>query len=374
MLYEGYDEYTVQLWSNIKKKNPDCRISLLTTKNDVKKYKERINLEDGEEIYAESDRWPYLPLNTRSIIRKLPRFDIIHITYMELKWGVLAHELRKKCDKLIISIGGGDLYEASVITHKRLVLSRLVKRADMISSENTQTKAFFDAVYGKVSAQIPHSVVRFGVDVIDAISGYSSKDPNKIKQMWGLPTDRIIVMLGHNAALQHQHIRMIDSISHMSSDMIDKCHFVIPMTYGIPYDGYRTLVENSIKKLTDHYTILDKYLSVVQMAEVTMATDIMIHVQTTDQLSSTMMAHLYNGNIVIAGSWLPYDDIKKAGILFFDVDTVEDLAGELTSVVDNLSTYKRKCEANKDRVYAFSSWEFCADKWMDLYGCAREGA
>ncbi len=373
MLYEGYDEYTVQLWSNIKKKDPDCRISLLTTKNDVDKYKKRIILESGEHIYAESDRSPYLPINCRSVIRSLPRFDVIHITYMELKWGILARDLRRKCNKLVISVGGGDLYEASVIPHKRYILSRIVKRADIISSENTQTKVFFDSIYGKLSGNIPHNIVRFGVDVIDAIKDYENTDIDRIKKQWGLPIDRIIVMLGHNGAKQHQHMDMIDSISRMDQKVIDKCHFVIPMTYALPYKEYRSDVEDKIRNVTDHYTILDEYLNVVQMAEVTMVTDIMVHVQTTDQLSSTMMAHLYNGNVVIAGAWLPYDDIKEAGIVIYDVSTVEDLAIELASVVVGLDKYKQECKNNKEKVYKFSSWEYCADKWMDLYNGTREG-
>ena len=96
-------------------------------------------------------------------------------------------------------------------------------------------------------------------------------------------------------------------------------------------------------------------------------TDVMIHVQTTDQLSSTMMAHLYNGNVVLAGSWLPYSDIKKKGIKLYDVDGFEDLGSKLQDVVENISEYKNTCEANKQKVYEFSSWEYCIRDWYNIY-------
>lgn len=366
-LYEGYDEYTVQLWNNIRNKNPHARMSLLTTKGSEEKYKARIDLRDGEQIYTELDRWAWFPISSLFAIRSMPHFDIIHITYMELKWGILASTLKRKCDKLIISVGGGDLYESSVKLRKRIILSRLVRRANLISSENTQTRKKFSEIYKIQSRNTEHRIVRYGVNVIDAINCHNGDNIVSVKKKWGIPTDRIIVMLGHNGFRQHQHLKMIEAVGKMESDVLDRCFFVIPMTYGVSSGEYKNEVKDAISQLTDKYVILEKFLNVDQMAEITMMTDIMIHIQTSDQLSSTMMAHLYNGNVVLAGSWLPYDDIKKAGIRIFDIDSVYELTEKLKDAVKRLDEYKSLCTRNRDAVYCFSSWEACVDSWMDMY-------
>ena len=174
-------------------------------------------------------------------------------------------------------------------------------------------------------------------------------------------------MLGHNGFRQHQHLKMIEAVGKMESDVLDRCFFVIPKTYGVSSGEYKNEVKDAISQLTDKYVILEKFLNVDQMAEITMMTDIMIHIQTSDQLSSTMMAHLYNGNVVLAGSWLPYDDIKKAGIRIFDIDSVYELTEKLKDAVKRLDEYKSLCTRNRDAVYCFSSWEACVDSWMDMY-------
>lgn len=104
-----------------------------------------------------------------------------------------------------------------------------------------------------------------------------------------------------------------------------------------------------------------------EMAMYALVSDIMIHVQRTDQLSSTMLEEMYAGSVVIAGSWLPYQHLREKGIYFLEVNTVSDVTPLLENVVEHLDEYRDKCALNSTLVYANSSWDILSEKWYALW-------
>ena len=248
-----------------------------------------------------------------------------------------------------------------------MLQKRLIRRSSAVSSENKSTRDYFFLTYGEWTRTIPHSISRFGVDIIDSLLYQRNTDCSVLKENWSIPGDKIVIMLGHNGSMAHQHMEMIQAIARLSREHVNKCFFVVPMTYGVPNSAYRQRVEEALSGVTDNYLFLDRYLNTDEMAQITMITDIMIHMQTSDQLSSTMMGHLYNGNIVLAGAWLPYLDIKEKGIILFDIDDFAALTIVLSTVIEDIDVYKRKCISNQDKVYKFSSWEYCIKGWYNVY-------
>ena len=310
-------------------------------------------------------------------IKKLPQFGVIQALWMELSWGTFAYYLKKKAKGLYVEVGGSDLYRESERPILRLAQKNLIRHADIISSENEQTKDFFYKVYGNWTKKIPHRIVRFGVDIIDDLAELKDVSDNNcrniIRSKWNIPDDKCIIMLGYNRNRAHQHIDLINALRRVDKKLIEKCFFIIPMTYGPDDSDYCESVEDAIKSLTSQYIILERFMNSREMAETVVLTDILIHVQTTDQLSSTMMAHLYNGNIVIAGKWLPYSGIKEADIQFWDVDNVADLKDVIPDIVLNIDHYKAICLDNDKKAYSFSSWECCAKDWFNIYEILSEG-
>ena len=112
--------------------------------------------------------------------------------------------------------------------------------------------------------------------------------------------------------------------------------------------------------------ILTEFMDFQSMAQYAMISDIMLHVQTTDQLSSTMLEEMYAGSIVIAGSWLPYKSLRKKGVYFIDVDTISDIISVLSDVVTNIEQYKEKCRDNAKIIWKYSSWDELAPRWRAL--------
>jgi len=359
-------EYIIQLWRFVKKYYPELDIYVLTSDAYIDDYKNA-----GEDFYTHTyfyaDR-KYV--RTISFIMKLlssGKYDVVHTLWIEKMWGHFASLIKGRGKVWLSSVGGSDLYRHSFDERVKKIQLNVLNKADGYSSENSKTRDYFYSVYGDKYKNKIHNINRYGVDVIEEINDIDVSQVDALKEKWSVPKDKIVIMLGHNARVEHQHMKMISAIDKLDETILDKCFFVIPMTYPSKEKAYIKEVGDRLSQITDNYLVLTKYMNVREMAETTKFTDVMIHVQTTDQLSSTMMAHMYDENIVIAGSWLPYSDIRNAGIEFYDVDDISDITALLTDVVENFDMYKEKVKNNRENVYRFSSWEYAAKAWYNTY-------
>lgn len=370
LLCSFYSGFVTQLFNYVRQYYPQVKYSLLTRQEYVKDYMNEISLRDDEEIYGFLTR---NQLELKIEIWKLPHFDIIHALWMESFWGWNAIMLKRKASYWWCSIGGSDLYRFSKIPIEYFLQKRIIKRVDRFSSENEETREFFYEVYGEKYRKVPHDICRYGVDILESIdkicgnSAYSRQITDKF------PQDKLIILCGTNARVEHNHKEIIKAIQNMDYSCREKCFFVFPMTYPSGCEEYISQIETSIKQVTSSYVILKKYMNVDEMAELAIATDIMIHVQTTDQLSSAMISHMYHGNLVIAGAWLPYESLKKNGVYFRSINSLEDLSDTMDDTVGNMDFYKDKCSHNMNIIHELSSWSAVVKDWYQVYECLLGG-
>ena len=80
-----------------------------------------------------------------------------------------------------------------------------------------------------------------------------------------------------------------------------------------------------------------------------------------------MLETMYAGKVIIAGGWLPYENLREKGIFFVSADEIDALAETVSEVVMDYKAYHEKSLANKDLVYALSSWNIAADRWRGLW-------
>ena len=162
-------------------------------------------------------------------------------------------------------------------------------------------------------------------------------------------------------------MEIIKALNELSEDIQKQIVCVFPMTYPDVFDSYREEVCNILQKMGFDTVVLKEFMDLYAMSEYALISDIMIHVQTTDQLSSTMLEEMYAGSVVIAGSWLPYKALHEMEIYFLDVDMISDVTAVLEDVVINMGTYKEKCKGNAELVWQHSSWDVLAPKWRVLW-------
>ena len=174
-------------------------------------------------------------------------------------------------------------------------------------------------------------------------------------------------MCGYNAGEAHQHLQMIRALEAMDASLKSKIFLLFPMTYPKGQDSYIESVKEKLNDSGINYRILTDYRNPKAMAELEMTADMLLTVQKTDQLSSTMLEVLYAGRVVIAGSWLPYGNLREKGMIFWSVDEMDNLTETVAEAVENYQAYKEKCSVNKRIVYELSSWNIAVERWNELW-------
>lgn len=283
---------------------------------------------------------------------------------MENDCAYIYEFIRKKSKYLILNIGGSDFYRARNID--RDCKKNLIMCADRIMAQTPDTANRFISYYEEAIAS-KVQILPYGVEVLDFIKSKGNCSKEEIKKKYGISTDKIVVTCGHNAGEAHQHIDMINAINKLPKLVKKKMICLVPMTYPVGQEEYIDKVRDRLNRTGLDYEILTRFMDFQSMAEYALMSDIMIHVQTTDQLSSAMLEEMYAGSIVIAGSWLPYKSLHANGIYFIDVNEIDDLTEVLQEVLTNIEQYKEKCRINKDIVWKKSSWEELAPMWHALW-------
>ena len=175
-----------------------------------------------------------------------------------------------------------------------------------------------------------------------------------------------MTMIGYNAKPAHNHLPIIDSIIAVKDRLPENMFYILPMTYG-QIDDYMIKVKNKLDSAGLKYKIISDFMQFEDIAKLTKVTDVMIHLQTTDTLSATMMEHMYNGNIIVTGSWLPYQPIKKAGSYFLEIPSIDKIGGKLIEVINKIDECKQRCGKNKKAIRDFISWNGVLKSWIDIY-------
>lgn len=349
-----YSSYVNQVIRNCKRRMPDIHFSVLSNAgaylDEMREYADHIYVYHS---YAE----------LYGILNELPQYDAFQMLWIENIWVYFRELIRKRCRRLNLCVGGSDLYRAR--DAERIYKEPLIDMADMISAETDATISAFIKAYPSAAEKIRW--VNFGIETLEYLDQDCAVKAWEKRKSMDIPEDRMVILCGYNAGEAHQHLRMIRALKAMDGDIKRKIVLVFPMTYPKDQDEYIESVRAKLNECGISYRILTDYMNLQDMAVMEMMADVLITVQKTDQLSSTMLETMYAGKTVIAGNWLPYENLREKGIFFLTVDEIDDLAKTVSEVVANDKVYQEKAFVNKELVYALSSWDIAADRWHGLW-------
>lgn len=348
-----YSVYTKQLVENLNKRYNDIELSILTGAIETK---EMIDNKSIAHIYYFESMQDLI-----DILNKLPQYDVAQLLWIEEIWAYFAEEIRARFKKLNLCVGGSDFYRAS--KQDLMFKEKLIKLADNISAETPQTISDFAGFYNLDPQKI--KLLPFGLEVIDYINMEKTSN-EEIRKRFNIPLDKIVVTCGHNAVQAHQHLKLIECLKDIKQEIKDRVIFVFPMTYPSKRNEYINRIRQKLEEYNLPYMIITEFMDFKLMAQYALISDIMIHVQTTDQLSSTMLEEMYTSSVIIAGIWLPYKILHKRNIYFLDADDIQDAVIKLEQVVNNINVYKQKCSANKEIIWKYHSWDSLVSKWYKL--------
>ncbi len=355
MIFCGfYSSYVNQVVRNCKKRMPDIHFSILSNAeaylNEMGEYADHIYIYHS---YAE----------LYGILNELPRYDVFQMLWIENIWVYFRKLIREKCRRLNLCVGGSDLYRAR--DAEQIYKKSLIDMADRISAETDATISAFLKVYPSAAEKMRW--VNFGIETLEYMNQDCAIKAREKRKDMNISEDRIVVLCGYNAGEAHQHLKMIRALKAMDAAVKRKIVLVFPMTYPKDQDEYIESVRTELNGCGICYRILKDYMNLQSMAVMEMMSDVLITVQKTDQLSSTMLETMYAGKTVIAGSWLPYENLREKGIFFVSVDGIANLAETVSEIVTNNEIFREKCSLNKEIVYTLSSWNTAADRWYRLW-------
>jgi len=351
-----YSVYTKQLIENLFKRSMDIEFSLITN---APESKDLISLSCLKHIY-----YFQTMADLKAILNHIPIYDVMQLLWIEWEWAYFYHLIRKKTKRLNLNVGGSDFYRTQ--GEEREFRRKLIAIADYVTAETEGTVQEFKDYYGQ-DVQQKIGLLPFGIEVLDYISQNRENSKDEIKRKFKIPTDKLVVTCGHNAKEEHQHLTLIDVLGRVSKDIKQKIVCVFPMTYPKGRRSYIGKVKEALEKVELNYVILTDFMDFQGMAEYALISDIMIHIQTTDQLSSTMLEEMYAGSIIIAGRWLPYQSLHEMGLYFLDVDGILGVTHTLEDVVMNINMHRERCKGNPEIVWKHSSWDILASKWHALW-------
>jgi glycosyltransferase involved in cell wall biosynthesis len=296
-----------------------------------------------------------------SLLRFKKKYDIVHIQFLNdnIIYFNVFHRIAKK---VIIFIWGSDYYRSAGLN--KWLKKRILRTADIITFGNDQTKNDF---LREIPTNAEIRMVRFGLVMLDRIKALSASREMS-RAVFDFPVNKIILTIGYNLNPHQQHEKILNALSELREKIYYKNLFlVIPITYPPDKNGYKAKLVQALQSTGLAYRLIDSFLPEMENAHLRNCSDIMIQLQTSDQLSGTMQEYFSTGNIVITGSWLPYKIFEDRGVWFIKIDSFSELPQKIDDIVTNLDANRKRTYGNRAIIMEMGSWEKNIQAWIDLY-------
>lgn len=323
---------------HLKYRNPMVDITLLTDKpNEMRDF---LDHKDIEIVHYDvppvniKNRWLrslVIKHRQRSFFRRFSKgkkYDIINIHFPNKYMSYVIKNLRHMTKRIVISPWGSDVLRRSEKDLK--ILAKLYKDADYIA---TSAKIpLGEKIIQEFSVPSKKIVGNFfGSDVIDYAIDYGNTiSQEDAKKRYSI-TGKYVITCGYNQRRQQHHKEIIAAIAQVKDKLPDNLTLLFPMTYG--NSNNETSIEeckNDCAKYGLDAVFVTEFLSVEDIYKLRMATDMFVHVQTTDANSGSVQEYIICNKKIVHGSWIKYEEFEAYKPLFyFPVDKMENLGGTI---------------------------------------------
>jgi len=288
------------------------------------------------------------------------KYDVTLILFHFDKLNKYAEIISKTSKKLVVSYAGSDFY--NVPNFVKTENKQLLDKTDIIAFNNPYMKIDFINYYQKYKEKV--KITGFGIKYLKRINNIKEKESTEVsKKLLDIPTDKVIISVGYNRDRRHKQLDFLDKLSSIDKSLKEKVFVIFPMTY-IKSPGYLEEVSLKAKTLNISHKIFKERLSDDDICRIRIVPDITVHISTMDQSSASMLEHLYSGNVLITGKWLPYDFWDDLGI-YSHRENDENIAATIEKTLKNLTKEKKKSEINKQIIYDKYVWKNRINKWFE---------
>lgn len=296
--------------------------------------------------------------------RGLYNIDVLNFHFHEGLCDRLIPCIRENDTKLIISIWGSDLYRISDKTKEKR--QKVYPQVDLIHVESPGVKKDFLNTYRVDERRVVSC--NFGVYLFENINRLRNDKDSIIEKM--LPKeakDKIIVTCGYNARKGQQHAIMIEQLKSLPEEYKKRLFVVFPLTYTVSYDSFLDEIEDELKDFDIPYYCFREKLGVDDLAKLRILSDVVINIQISDALSSSLVEYFYAGNIMLLGDWLPYEFLKEEYDIHYIPIRINNVAEKIQSVIDNFDKETLLARDNITKTYVLASWESVSSRFVKMF-------
>ena len=286
-----------------------------------------------------------------SLLKRIScEYDVIDMTYYVNVFYKFTDYLIRINKPYKITLWGSDFYRAS--ENDLLKKKKYLEFAKIIQIETEQIKQDFLKVYPDIEKNI--RICNYGVDLFQYIEEQRLHRGDYLKID---SDDKITVTCGYNLGRVQQHLIIIDALNKLQQTLKNSIHVIIPMTYGLVEEDYKAEIETALKQSGISYSFLTKKLNEKELADMRLLSNVVINIQISDALASSLVEHLFAESILIAGDWLPYSIFDEYGI-YYEKASIENLSECVEQVLLNFNEKKLLAKKNIQNVNKLASWEY----------------
>ena len=331
-----YSGHVKAVINHLKAKNPLVDLTLLTEKPD----EFRNNLADKSvKIVSYDVKMPNIK-NRRirawvikyrqnkffSQFSKNRKYDIVNVHFPKRYLTYAYKYIRRMSDNFVITPWGSDVLRQNEEALQQL--QELYNKADYIAtSSKTPLGRMIIERFCIESEKLVGNF--FGSDIVDfAIEEGDCITIEDAKCRFGLE-GRYVITCGYNRKVPQRHKVIIDAICQVRNQLPNNLTLLFPMTYANPRTDYDYVQE--IKRICEDKGLpsifVTDFLSVKDTFMLRKATDMFIHIQTTDASSASVQEYILCNKRIVHGSWIKYEELEAFKPLFYyPVNNIEELS------------------------------------------------
>lgn len=292
-------------------------------------------------------------------------YDICNIHYADKDILPYIDKIKKISLKIVCAIWGSDVYRVSIILMKKQ--RKFYDLMDIIAFENRNTMKHFDKIF-KLDVK-KYRFFTFHLKPLESLKTIQNISKEECKKLLNINPSIITITIGYSASPGSQHLRIIEALSRRK-ELFDKSKnvcFLFPLTYP-RNERYIDRIKISLNNTNFSYRLFTEFMTDEKVAHLRKATDIFIILTVTDQLSGSLLEHLYAKGIVLAGEWLPYSVLEEKGIYFRKIsNSFENLNEVLFDTIQNLENERIKCEMNSDIIAKMNDKDVIIENWYKIF-------
>jgi hypothetical protein len=196
------------------------------------------------------------------------------------------------------------------------------------------------------------------LDTIDQLR-QNQEEINRFKKKYGLRDETKNICIGYSATPKHNHLKVLKCFDGKNyQDYL----FILPLTYG-GNEEYIEQIKRYAEKSSLKIIIIENFLSLKELALLRLCCGYFLQTRESDANSGSFYEAVYAGATAFAGTWLPYGNIRQAGIRFFEYEKYEEIPVKVRH--DKLSN--KNCSDNQMIIRKRFGQKAQINNWVEIY-------